>query len=92
MFSPNTLINKQENIVIKKINNEFILVPIINNIANMKSIYTMNESGVFLWNKIDGKKNFQQLVFELMEEYDVSNEEALKDTEEFLKKIKPLLI
>ena len=30
---------------------------VANNIADMDSVYTLNESGAFIWELIDGKRN-----------------------------------
>jgi len=92
MLSSDSLIDKQKNIIVKKINNEFILVPLIDNVANMRSLYTLNETGAFLWEKIDGTKNISQLAKDVVEEFDVEMEEAINDTNHFLNKINRLLI
>ncbi len=92
MFSPESLIDKQKNIISKKINNEYLLVPLTGNIANMNSLFTLNETAAFLWEKIDGEKNIRQLAQEIVKEYNVEMEEAYSDAEIFIRKINCLLI
>ncbi len=92
MITKDSLIDKQENIISKKINNEYMLVPLTGNIANMKSIFTLNETAAFLWEKIDGTKNINQLAEEVVEEYNVEFKEALNDINNFIIKINQLLI
>lgn len=92
MFSSESLIDKQKNIISKKINNEYLLVPLTGNIANMKSLFSLNETAAFLWEKIDGEKNITQLAQEIAKEYEVELEEAYSDIQIFIKEINSLLI
>jgi len=92
MLTPDSLIDKQKNIISKKINKEYILVPLTGNIANMNSLYTLNETAAFLWEKINGTKNINQLAEEIVKEYEVEMKEAIIDTNNFLLKISRLLI
>jgi hypothetical protein len=87
-----SLIDKKKNIISKKINNEYILVPLTGNVANMKSLYTLNETAAFLWEKIDGTKTINQLAEEIVQEFDVEIKEAIFDTNNFIYKINELLI
>jgi hypothetical protein len=87
-----SLIDKKKNIISKKINNEYILVPLTGNVANMKSLYTLNETAAFLWEKIDGTKTINQLAEEIVLEFDVEMKEAIIDTNIFIFKINELLI
>ena len=45
-----------------------------------KRYYTLNETGVFLWKHINGKKNIEEIAIALYEDYDVSKTEALNAT------------
>jgi hypothetical protein len=87
-----SLIDKKKNIISKKINNEYILVPLTGNVANMKSLYTLNETAAFLWEKIDGTKTINQLAEEIVLEFDVEIKEAIFDTNNFIYKLNELLI
>jgi hypothetical protein len=92
MIAEDSLIDKQKNIISKKINNEYILVPLTGNVANMESLYTLNETAAFLWGKIDGTKNITRLAEEVVKEFNVDMLEAMIDTKEFIDEIKGLLI
>lgn len=75
---------KSSDIVFRKIAGEVILVPIRDNVANLESIYTLNEVACRIWELIDGHKDAKQLGDIITEEYVVQPEIAEKDLSEFL--------
>ncbi|HLP72045.1 MAG TPA: PqqD family protein [Bacteroidales bacterium] len=79
-------------IVTKRTGNEYVLVPVTNNIADMDSVYTLNETGAFIWEQIDGKKNLKEIIEALISEYDISGEEAKSDVLEFMENLANYLI
>jgi hypothetical protein len=80
------------NIVTRKTGNEYILVPVANNIADMNSVFTLNESGAFIWELIDGNRNTGEIIRSLTEEYDIDNDAAVKDVFSFLENMSKYLI
>ena len=79
-------------IVTKKTGKEYVLVPLANNIADMNSVYTLNETGAFIWELIDGKKNIEEIISALTEEYEIDLETALKDVLLFIENMSKYLI
>ena len=92
MADLNSVISQSPSIVTRKTGNEYVLVPITNNIADMNSVYTLNETGAFLWELIDGKKNVKDLIKALISEYDVDNEAATSDVFSFIEEMSKYLI
>lgn len=84
--------HQSSSIVTRKTGNEYVLVPLSDNIADMDSIYTLNETGAFLWELIDGKKCINDLVEALVAEYNVERDNAEKDVFEFINNMKKYLI
>jgi methyltransferase-like protein len=78
--------------VTRKTGNEYVLVPIANNIADMNSVYTLNETGAFIWEQIDGKRSVQEIISVLIEEYEIDNESASKDVFAFIENMSKYLI
>ena len=58
----------------------------------MNSVYTLNETGAFIWEHIDGKKNVEELIIALTEEYDIDYENASKDVFGFIENMRGWLI
>lgn len=79
-------------IVTRKTGNEYVLVPIANNIADMNSVYTLNESGAFIWELIDGKKCVKDLINAVTVEYEVDYETAKDDVFSFINNMYKYLI
>jgi hypothetical protein len=75
---------KNKNFVSRCIAGEMIIVPVRNNVGDLDSIYTLNELGTFIWDRIEGTINFNQLVESVCKEYEVDSHVAEKDIIEFL--------
>ncbi len=87
-----SILSHSPSIVTRKTGNEYVLVPIANNIADMNSVYTLNETGAFIWEQIDGKKNVEEIIRAVTEEYDTDNEIASKDVFSFIDDMRKWLI
>ena len=79
--------NKSDSIVSRKIADEFILVPIRQNVGDLESIYTLNETGARIWELIDGKMKVAEIKEKIIEEFEVTPEEAEKDIIEHLQQL-----
>ena len=84
--------HQSSSIVTRKTGNEYVLVPLSDNIADMDSVYTLNETGAFLWELIDGKRCIDDLVEALVAEYNVNRDNAEKDVFAFINNMKKYLI
>jgi methyltransferase-like protein len=79
-------------VVTRKTGSEYVLVPVTNNIADMNSVYTLNETGAFIWEHIDGKKSITEIIDALTEEYDIERKVAEEDIYSFIENLKKYLI
>jgi hypothetical protein len=92
MIDLNSVVSQSPSVVTRKTGNEYVLVPIANNIADMNSVYTLNETGAFLWELIDGKKTINDLIDAMISEYDVGKEIATEDVSSFIEEMNKYLI
>ena len=92
MTDLNSVVSQSPSIVTRKTGNEYVLVPVANNIADMNSVYTLNETGAFLWELIDGKKSVRDLIDAMITEYDVDEETATEDVYAFIEDLGKYLI
>jgi len=81
---------KSDSIVSRKIADEFILVPIRQNVGDLGSIYTLNEAGARIWELIDGKMKVGEIKEKIVEELEVAPEEAEKDLIDHLQQLKKI--
>ncbi|HBQ84072.1 MAG: hypothetical protein A2X03_09855 [Bacteroidetes bacterium GWA2_40_15] len=87
-----SVISHSPSVVTRKTGSEYVLVPIANNIADMNSVFTLNETGAFIWEQIDGKRNVEEIITELTKEYDIDITTAAADVMAFIEKMSKYLI
>ena len=80
-----------EEIIVREIDKEIIIVPLTSGIADMEDeLYTLNETGRAIWEKLDGAKSLQNIIDDLVIEYDADKEQIAGDVvgliEELLKR------
>lgn len=92
MINLETVYFRSPRIVARNTGDEYVLVPVTNNIADMKSVYTLNPTAAFIWNKLDGVKTVKEIISELIGEFEVDDKQALDDVLIFLKDLKDYLI
>lgn len=75
----------KEGFIVKKIIDDYIVVPTGDNIVDFAVAVSLNESGAFLWEKLQSSTHEQALTEALMQEYEGLDEETAKaDVAEFL--------
>ncbi|MGC1392542.1 MAG: PqqD family protein [Bacteroidales bacterium] len=87
-----SILSRSDSVVTRKTGNEYVLVPITNNIADMNSVYTLNETGAFIWEQIDGEKSVEDIIIELTNEYDIDKQNAESDVFTFIENMSKYLI
>lgn len=70
--------------IFRRIVDEMVLVPVRQNVAEMDCIYTMNEVGALIWERLDGGATLGELRAAIVEVYAVEPEAAGEDVLEFL--------
>ncbi len=84
-------IHKTE-IVGQKINNEFILVPLKENVIDMRSIFRFNHTATSIWEKIDGKNTIADLIIWFSLEYGLDMKKADSEINKFIDKIQAFIV
>lgn len=78
---------KNPDMVYRKIVDEFVLVPIRHDVADMEAIYTLDEVGARIWELIDEEHAGHDILEIIQREYDVTPEVAQADLVEFLEEL-----
>lgn len=91
MISVSSIPSHSPRVVFRRINDECLLIPLTDNIADMDSLYRLNETGVFIWEAIDGKRDIRDITARMAEEFDVGTDEAENDILEFLEQVRDFL-
>ena len=82
-----TCFARNESFIARKVVDEFILVPIRRRTEDINSLYALNEVAAYTWDLIDGKRCVKEIKEEIVEEFEVSPEEAEIDLETFLNQL-----
>ena len=83
-MSSGAAFRKNPDVVFRRIGEECVLVPIVNNVGDLSSIYTLNETGTRLWELLDGNRDLGELCKAVEAEYEVSADTAAGDISEFI--------
>ncbi len=78
---------KSDSIVSRKIGDEFILVPIKQDVGDLESIYTLNETAARIWELIDGKIKVRDIKDRIVQEFEITPTEAERDLIEHLRQL-----
>ena len=78
-------------VVAREIEGEIIIVPIVSGIGDLEDeLFTLNETGKAIWDKMDGKKNLKKIAEELSKDFELPVPEIEADilgfTEELVKR------
>lgn len=77
-----------DDIVARKIEDEIIIVPLVSGIGDMEDeIYTLNETGKAVWEKLDGQKSLKDIAKELIVEFEAPEGEIEKDVVGLVKEL-----
>ena len=73
--------------VCRKVDNEMVLVPLVNNVAEMKVIYNLNEVATFIWETIDEVNSIDEIADAVIANFDTNRNTAFADIRFFLEEI-----
>lgn len=77
--------------VVRGVGNELILVPLTGNVAQMNELFTMNETGRFIWENIGEKTSVEDIENLMTEAFSIDRDTAKIDIENFIKKLGTIL-
>lgn len=78
------VLRKRDDVVFRKIEDEYILVPMAASSEEVESIFNLNVTGASIWEKIDGERRIKDIVDEIQSEYDEEAVQLEKDVVAFI--------
>ena len=69
------------------VSGEHILVPLASRGADIDSIYNLNATGTFIWEKMDGRTTGHELCALVARNFQVTEEQAQADCREFFSQL-----
>lgn len=73
--------------VLREIAGDYIIIPTGKTVLEFNGLITVNEVGVSIWNLLQEEISFDELVQGILDEYDVEEDIAREDIQEFLDKL-----
>ena len=75
-----TVFKPSNEVVAREIEGELIIVPLSAGVGDMEDeLYTLNETGKAIWDKLDGKRNLKEVIHLLSEEFEEETAQIEKD-------------
>lgn len=75
-------------VVAREIEGELIIVPIVAGIGDIEDeLYTLNDTGKAIWNRLDGQRSLDHIVKELAREFESQISSIEKDVAGFVEEL-----
>ncbi|MBQ1617140.1 MAG: PqqD family protein [Ruminococcus sp.] len=78
----------KDNFLLRKVADSYVVVPVGKLTLDFNGIITLNETGAFLFEQLQKGAEREDLIENLLKEYDVDPEKAAADIDVFLEKVK----
>lgn len=83
---------QNNNCVAREVDDEIVIVPVQDNLAEMDYLYTLNETAAFIWNKLNGVRTLDEVAQMMTENFDVDYETAANDVLKTVKEIQEFIV
>jgi hypothetical protein len=77
----------EKEFVLREIAGDYIIIPTGKTVLEFNGLVTVNEVGVLLWKMLQEEVTLEDLVQGVLAEYDIDEETARADIQEFLNKL-----
>ena len=75
----NRIYNKNPDVVYRIIAGEAILIPISKETQVAGRLFSLNETGAFIWELINGHRNLAEILIAILDEHDIEENTARED-------------
>jgi len=78
---------KNDHIVSRRVAGEAILVPIQQKVADLNSVFALNETAASVWELLDGQLTLRSVLDQIILEYEVEEGQACQDLIELIQQL-----
>ena len=78
----------KEDILLRKVADCYVVVPVGKATVDFNGMMNLNETGAFLWEKLENDTTKEELLKAMLDEYEVTEDIAKKDIDNFITKLK----
>lgn len=82
--------NIKKELIKREIAGDTILVPVGKTVYDSNGLFVLNELGAFIWDLLPNVDTQDEICQVILEEYEVSEEDAKRDIAEFMDKLRQL--
>lgn len=87
---PAARLERCPDLIERRVADETFLLPVRGALANTVEMFALSEVGQFVWSRADGTRGVTELVNDVLNEFDVSREQAHEEVEAFIAQMKAL--
>ena len=80
----------KKSLIKRQVADDTILVPVGETVYSSNGLFILNEVGAFIWDLLPGAETPDALCQAVLEAYDVDQETAMQDVEDFLNMLRTL--
>ena len=77
----------KDGFILKEVAGENVVIPTGSNLVDFNAMMTLNETGVFLWQRLEQDTTIDKLVDAVCAEYDIDRDIAIQDIKEFVQSL-----
>lgn len=74
----------EESFILREIAGDYVVVPTGKAAMRFNGLITINGTGAYLWEQLSEERTIEELTKSVCQEYEVDEESARRDTEEFV--------
>jgi hypothetical protein len=75
---------RSQSVVSRCVAGETLIVPVRGKVGDLASIYSFNQAGSLIWQRLESPRSLAELIRAVKEEYAVEHEQAERDVAQFL--------
>jgi hypothetical protein len=79
---------RSQSVVTRTIGGETLIVPVRGGVGDLASIYSLNEIGGFIWERLAQATTAEEIAGSIVGSYETTSEKAQQDVERFLREMK----
>lgn len=78
----------KDGFLLREVAGNYVVIAVGEDAVNFNSIITVNKIGAYIWNKINEGKNEEAIADDIIGEYSIDRNTALKDIGEFINQLR----
>lgn len=82
----------KKELIARNIAGDVILVPVGKAVYENNGLFALSELGAFIWERLPAARDQEEILAAILENYEVSEEQARGDLEEFMQQLRKMEI